>query len=70
MGRYKRKHAKHTQDDVNILNGKTDAKFRAFMEAHNAEIAEKAEEPEEVMPDEDFAEKHLIKMRRQLGVLE
>ena len=45
--------------------------FEDFVKEHNSAIAEAAiAEDEERRAAEDFAEKHLIRMRRSLGVME
>ena len=66
MGNYKRRHKKHTTAALDILERDMAANFRAFMEKHNAEAQNR--QAEEIAPDMDFAERHLAKMMRELGV--
>lgn len=79
MSKHKRKNYSHIHQQNNARKAADDKSFEQFVAEHNAEVAERTcermtiEEAEAEMDRaaaEDFAERHLIKMRRALGVIE
>ena len=79
MSKHKRKNYSHIHQQNNARKAADKKSFERFMAEHNAEVAgqapelttiEEAEAEMDRAAAEDFAERHLIRMRRALGVIE
>ena len=69
--RKKRKYSHKISREAESARCTNNRSFEDFVKEHNAAIAEAAiAEDEERRAAEDFAERHLIRMRRALGVME